>query len=70
MTEMKEQAKVRQIQGANVGAVGRITRIIEPRMYWADGTAGDGEIRVTFDGIRFPAVTYRYATVDQFIEII
>ena len=49
---------VKQIRGNAVGARGIVTKV------------GDGEVRVTYHGIRHPRVTYDFESADRFIEVI
>lgn len=68
---LAEGAKVEQLaNGANAGALGRVTRIVAPQNLYSDGSAADGEIQVTFPGIRFPVVTYRYGSWERFVKLV
>lgn len=51
--------RVRQTKGADVGAIGTITVVVPHRTFFSDGSGADGEVRVTFEGIRYPNVRYR-----------
>lgn len=65
-------AKVEQLRGGggDPGAIGTVTAIIEPRSFFNDGSSSDGQIRVTFPGIRYPNMIFRPSAVGSMIKVL